>query len=326
MESWGPLAAFASSFTWALGVSYYSVLGERVAPSAINTARALITLPLFFIGAILVSGGWSGAMLALGGVGPDRLLWLLISVFSSYAFGDALFFLSTRGLGPAGALAIASTYPLWAALSAFFFRGEALSLVSMLGLILIVAGTVMVILAAGDRLPASEELMGVSVDMAPARAKSVKATGLERKDVGFLLAIAASLCWSMNAYTVARGGDGISVFVGNTYRMLMAGICAPIIGWIMGRFAYPGRSLGIARKDLRFLLIPIVIEGFVGAIFFFYGLTHSPLAWAAALSALAPVIVVPIAVLLGREKFSWPRTIGVIGVCAGICALVLGRA
>ena len=50
------------------------------------------------------------------------------------------------------------------------------------------------------------------------------------------------------------------------------------------------------------------------------------LAWAAALSALAPVIVVPIAVLLGREKFSWPRTIGVIGVCAGICALVLGRA
>ena len=51
----GPLAAFASSCTWAYGTSVYSALARQHAPVTVNLCRALVALPLFLIGGMVAA-------------------------------------------------------------------------------------------------------------------------------------------------------------------------------------------------------------------------------------------------------------------------------
>jgi drug/metabolite transporter (DMT)-like permease len=68
------------------------------------------------------------------------------------------------------------------------------------------------------------------------------------------------------------------------------------------------------------------LETCLGSFFYIYGLSHSPLAVASTLTSLAPVLSVPVAIVLGLERFSFVRTLGICLVVLGLCFLVGGSA
>jgi drug/metabolite transporter (DMT)-like permease len=311
----GPAAALGASLTWALGVAFYSALGERYAPATINFTRAAFALPFFLVWAFAAEG--LGAFAAFEAVGWGRVAWFCLSMTASFAFGDALFLWSTQSLGPAGALAIASIYPLWPALAGWVMRGESLSGVSIAGFFVILAGTVLVILSPARRVASRADAhpqAGAARVSAPAWAVG--------KTAGVLLALGTSLCWGLNAWTVSKAGAGLTVPVANVVRMGVAALLCPLIGLVMS----PGARLALPWPDLRRLLWVFVLEGFLGTVFYFYGITNSKLAVGAVLTSVAPVVVVPVALALGREKFSLKRSLGVLAVFVGICLLLGGSA
>ena len=104
----GTLAALGSSATWAYATTRYALASRDVSPIRVNLARMLVSLPIF-LGLGLATG-------SLGrGLTSASLGWLGLSTLCSYALADNLFFAAARRLGVSSALAIASTYPLWAA-------------------------------------------------------------------------------------------------------------------------------------------------------------------------------------------------------------------
>lgn len=312
----GPAAAFGTSLTWALGVAFYSVLGERHAPATINFTRAAVALPLFLAWALVSQGGPAGLVEAFVAVGWERVAWFVLSMLASFALGDALFLWSTQSLGPAGALALSSVYPLWSAMAGWAFLGQVMTGVSWVGLVVVLIGTVFVILSPTRAVASRAETHpehGVARVKVPAWALA--------KTWGVVLALGASLMWALNAWTVAKVGGGLPVEVANSLRMAIAGALCPLVGFFMSR----GSRLILPRFEIRRLWWVFVLEGFLGTILYFYGLTHSPLAVGAVLTSLAPVVVVPVALLMGREKFSLKRTFGVLAVFAGICLLLGGR-
>src|SRR4051812_25537796 len=108
----GPLCAFGSSVTWAVGSAGYSRLSRGHSPFAVNFTRGLVALPLFLAGFILSVGSWQGALDAVALLSPTAIAWFALSIFASYGLGDVLFMWSTRSLGVPAALAIGSTFPL----------------------------------------------------------------------------------------------------------------------------------------------------------------------------------------------------------------------
>jgi drug/metabolite transporter (DMT)-like permease len=285
----GPFCAFMSSVTWAVGSANYSRLSGAYSAFAVNFARALIALPLFVLAAFVTAGGWGAGLEVYGGVRLDHLGWFGLSMIASYGLGDALFFWSTRVLGVPSALAIASCYPLWTAL---------LDPSRIGGILVTVAGVVTVILTA---------------PLAPAAR-----AGGGSKRLGVLLALATSVLWAVNTYSVARGGSDLPAAVGNTLRMSLAlainlGFGAVMLG---KRFALiPSPEIG------RYLWL-FAFEAFGGSYFFMYGLSNSALPVAATLSSLAPVLVVPIAWAMRLEKPTVFRTLGVALVVFGLWLLV----
>lgn len=305
-SSLGPICAFGSSVTWALGSAGYSRLSRGHSPFAVNFARATVALPLFALAVLILSGGPYGAYERLAAVDSTQLSWLALSIFTSYALGDVLFLWSTRSLGVPAALAIASTYPLLTAGAGAWIQGEALSNGQVFGLLLSVVGVVVVILSGAEPTPASSE----GAHAAPRH--------LTSRSLGVALAFGAMLMWALNSIAAARSGKGADPFVANLIRMVLAlGMSAGI-----GRIIAPGTEITLPWRVVRKSVPLFVAEGFGGSLLFLYGLSHSPLAIGSTLASLAPILSVPVAWALGLEKFSVIRTLGVCLAMIGLWFLV----
>src|SRR5581483_8845738 len=220
----------------------------------------------------------------LDGLEPRRALWLLASVVCSYALGDSLFFTAARRLGVSTALSIASTYPLWAAAAGALFAGERFGPARAAGTLLCVGGVIALV-----RL---------------ARAPDEKHEGSFSS--GLVLAAIVSLLWAGNSFSIKQGSIGLDAWQSNTLRYSMALVLLAA----QTRFLAPSPRPAPAG-GWRSLLVPIIADAIFGSVFFVYGLSHSDLAVGATLSSLAPLISVPIAVVMGEEKWSLPRLIAV---------------
>lgn len=303
----GPISSLMSSLTWAVGSAGYSKLARGHSPFAVNFGRALVALPLFIVAVCVASGGVGAAFETYRGVSAGTLGWLALSIFASYALGDVLFLWATRSLGVPAALAIGSSYPILTAGVAMFIQGESLGARKVAGLLITVGGVIAVILSGAEPTPASSE----GKYAAPPR--------LTQRRTGVILGFATMICWGVNTIGTARAGAAVDPMVGNTLRMIFA------LGMSFGlsRLMAPGTEILLPRKVLKKSLPLFAFEAFGGSACFMYGLGHTPLAIGATLSSLAPVLSVPVAWVMGLEKFSLPRTLAVCVVVFGLWLLVI---
>ncbi|MBY0469725.1 DMT family transporter [bacterium] len=289
-----------SSVTWAIGSSAYSHLSKNYSPFGVNFSRAWLALPVFILAVFITGGSLSGGLALYRELTPYHWAWLATSMVVSYGIGDALFLWSTRYLGIPGALAISSAYPLLTTLYGVLFREEVLSMKQALGILVAIGGMVLVILYA----PHTE------VSRHKKRSHALK---------GLALATGACLLWAMNSIAVSYGGQGISPFVGNSVRMLLALPISAAAGFLLAR----RQPLLLPVREFKKYWWAILFEAFGGSTFFMYGLAHSSLAIGSTLSALAPILAVPFAWAIGGEKVSYVRTGGVGMAVCGLWLLVV---
>jgi len=290
----GPLAAIASAMTWAFGSVAYSAAARKHPTFVVNQTRALIALPLFVAASLLFEGTeeW-------GRITSEHWGWVAVSMVSSYGLGDVLFLSATHRLGVPVALAIASCFPIWATLLQRVSGGPELSLAQCAGLSLVLGFGVFVILTSATTL------------------------GLPRKGLwrGISFAGLTTVFWAINGWAASHLGRGLGAATANSMRMVVAWAISAGLGFAWYR-----------RRGVRFISLRelgrdgwlFAGEAFLGSYLFLYGLGHSDLVVGTTLSSLAPVISAPAAVIMGLERWSWRRMLGVAGVVTGIVLLVSG--
>ena len=294
----GPAACLGSAALWALSANVYARAAHASSPMAVNLLRAGLSFPLFLAAALATDPA------SLGLVTPSRAGWLVLSVAGSYVVGDALFLASARLLGVPVALAIASTYPLWSAFAGWLFLGQRVAPAGLAGVALVVAGVVTVV----------RQRSGGGDEASPRQGHAA----------GVALAFATSLFWALNTFAIARGGSGIPVAAVNSFRMGFAAALIPLASLLLRGRRPP---LLVPAVEVRRSWPFFLLESVGGTALFVVGLTRSPLAVAAALTSLAPVLSVPFAVLIGRERLGARVVAGIAVVTAGIVLLVaFGRA
>ena len=299
----GPLACLGSAAFWALAATVYARVARDHGPMAVNFMRAALSFPIF-LAAALLSGPANGLAL----VTPGRAGWLLLSVVGSYVVGDALFLASARSLGVPVSLAIASTYPLWSAFAGWAFLGQSVGAAGLAGVGLVVAGVVTVIGRGRRRSEEPSAPDGASTELS-ARPGTA----------GVLLALATSLFWALNTFAVTKGGADLPVGAVNVFRMGFAAALLPVGTLLMRRRP---SSLVVPAGEMKRVWPVFLLESVGGTALFVVGLTHTPLAVAAALTSLAPALSVPFAVVIGRERLDARTLAGIFVVTAGIVLLV----
>jgi drug/metabolite transporter (DMT)-like permease len=286
----GAAAAVTASATWAYASTRYAIAAREVSPVRVNLTRMLMAWPVF------VALGMLDGSLGRG-LAPRNLGWLALSTFCSYAFADSLFFAAARRIGASSALAIASTYPLWAALKGTLVDGEAFGLFRALGTLCCVGG-VAAIVKLSDANVASGE-------------------GAATRDrLGVPLALITSVLWAGNTISIKAGSVGLSLSTVNAFRYGLA-IC------VLSGFVVAGRAPGATRPPggWRRIVPAVVLDCLFGSMCFIYGLGATDLAVGSTLSSLAPVLSLPFALWLGAERLTAAKLAAVATTVAGVALL-----
>lgn len=120
---------------------------------------------------------------------------------------------------------------------------------------------------------------------------------MENKKLGMLFMILATLAMALMATCVKVAGNEINVFEKLFYRNAVAVIVA-FGGMKKANFSLLPNS----KKSLKFLMYRSLV-GLGGGIFFFYSISHLPLADSAILNKLSPFWVIIFATVFLKEKF-----------------------
>lgn len=293
----GALAAFATSVTWAFASARYAEASRGASGVRVNLARAVV--------ASLV---WSAALLLLEGpralhqVSATHALFLAGSIACSYAVGDNIFFAAARRIGISAALAVATIYPLWAALYGVLFRGEPFGVQRALGLLACLAG--IAALLAQSRQRTSESAMTPKAGL-----------------VGVALALITSLFWAGNAVCLKLGGEGLSLYVVNAVRFCVGAVLLAV------QLPLEKRNPSAPAPNLRALMValwlPLLADTGLGSICYTYGITHTDLALGATLSSLSPLVALPIAAAYGTERLTLAKILSVSVTVTGVVLLLV---
>jgi drug/metabolite transporter (DMT)-like permease len=294
----GELAALGTASCWTLASLVFTLAGRRI--GAFNLNKLRIPIAAVCLGGMLVL---TGSLDALGRLSLGDYGWLALSGIIGLVLGDSSYFAALVILGPRRAALLMSAAPVMAALIAWPFLGETLGWLAWTGIFVTVGGIAWVTAErefhGGPKTHGSKTL-GVFLGLGGAAGQAIGIViakkVLVESDVEPLLAtfvrmVAAALAiWS---YATLRGQIRSTVAVLEDRRAAMA----VSVGAILGPFI--GVWLSLVSVKL--------IEAGV----------------AATIMATVPVLILPLVILVYKERVSPRAALGAIVAVGGVAMLFL---
>jgi drug/metabolite transporter (DMT)-like permease len=283
----GQLAALGTAACWAFSALAFAAAGRRMGVLALNLIRLVMALGFL----ILATWGMRGLPLPVD-ASPHAWGWLSISGLIGFVFGDLCLFRAYVLIGPRIASLMMSLAPLLTALIGWLVLGETLTGRDALGMVLTVAGIGWAVLER-DRPAAGEP--------PPRASRAGQAGGLVLSKLG------------MGSYDVVAATQ-VRVIAGIAGYVLLL---AAVRGW-----ARVGEALG-DRRGLAFAAVGAFFGPFLGVSLSLFAVRHTVAGVAASIMALQPVLIIPLVVLLHRERVGIGGVAGALVAVAGVALLFL---
>ena len=293
----GPLAALATAVCWSANSVFFTLAGRRVGSQTVNIVRLLLALGMMW----LMHIAWSGTLWPLG-TGPDPWIWLGLSGFVGFALGDAVLFEALLLLGPRLAMLVMTLWPAFATLMAWAFLGEHLAPGKLAAMATTLAGIAWVV---ADRSGPPD----------PERPRALTR--------GLLFALLGALGQAIG-FLFSKFGlqSQIHPVSANFIRVLAGTLCLGT--WILLRGEFPGILKHLSdRRAFGLIALGALSGPVVGVVLSLYAQTRAPLGVASTLMSLAPVILLPVSVLVFNERVGGRAVLGTLVALGGASALFL---
>jgi drug/metabolite transporter (DMT)-like permease len=280
----GEWAALGTALAWTLSALAWTAAGKQVGALATSFIRLIMASLMLAVYTRLVHGLW----LPLD-ASPHVWLYLGLSGFFGFFVADLFLFRALVLIGPRLALLIQSLTPPIAALMSWVSVGEQLNGLDCLGMLITLMGISWVILG-----------------RTPAGAPTIDRVTLRR---GVTLSVAACFAQAIGFVLSSEGIRDCQDAVAATFIRVLAGMAGFIVLiTVMRRW----RSIGAATRRSRAMVV-VAYGSFIGPV---VGVALSMVALrlcatgiAATLIVTSPVLILPFAVLVYRERLT-PQAIG----------------
>ncbi|HEY3571404.1 MAG TPA: DMT family transporter [Thermoanaerobaculia bacterium] len=294
----GQLAALGTAVCWAFSALAFAAAGRRMGVLPLNLIRLVMALGFL----ALATWALRGLPLPVDAT-PRAWGWLAISGLIGFVFGDLCLFRAYVLIGPRIASLMMSLAPLLTALIGWLVLGETLTGRDALGVALTVAGIAWAVLERKE--PA---------DGAP-HDRRAWAAGLA---LGFCGALgqAGGLVLSklgMGSYDPVAATEVRVIAAIGGYALLLAAVG----GW--PRVPAAARD----RRGLGFAATGAFFGPFLGVSLSLFAVRHTVAGVAASIMALQPVLIIPLVVILHRERVGIGGVAGALVAVAGVALLFL---
>ncbi len=292
----GEIAALSTAFCWTITSMSFESAGKRVGSMSVNLIRlvmALVFLSIF-------------CWITRGRPFPDDAsahawLWLSVSGIIGFTIGDLCLFRAFVVVGARISMLLMTLVPPFTALLGWVLLGEHLEPLDWLAMAFIVGGVAWVVL---ERRP-----VGKMKTERPSRS-------------GILLGIAGAAGQSLGFVLSKLGMGSYNAFAATQIRVI-AGIVGfsvlfLFIGWWPRVFSALKNRGAMSRISLGAVFGP-----FLGVSLSLVAVQHTEAGVAAALMGLTPVIIIPPAIWINKERISPRAIIGAFVAVGGAALLFL---
>ncbi len=305
----GEIAALIAAVTWAATSIAFTQFAARTAPAVISALRlgsASLLLPF-----VLLFSGQAGD---LAEASWQTLAWVIVSGSLAYAVGDTLY------IQALGALGMQRTFPISMALfigltvaGGVLLLGEDFTWGLPAGAVLIGAGiSLIVVPRAKDGLA---ELAPGEGDLIVAEPEGLKAKRSALS--GYFLLLLVGIFWAAASLLLAGKRGELGAVAAGTIRLPAGAIALLAFTAVAQRDALqePFRD----RRHLLAIVVAGVIGTGLGSMMYVYAVVEAGAAKTAVLSATAPLMGLPLAVIFLKEQVDWR-----VGVGTLLCVLGIG--
>jgi drug/metabolite transporter (DMT)-like permease len=233
---------------------------------------------------------------------PTTWWYLGLSGLCGFFLADLLFFRALVLIGPRRALLVQSLTPLITALLAAAILGDRLGLLDWLGMLLTVTGITWVI--------------------SGRRASTHSAAGQEQLGVGLGLAIAATVAQAIGFVFSKQGIGQYDAVAGTLIRVLAALVGFVVLTTCARRWT---TMLGALRhrEAMAITAYGSLVGPCLGVALSLVAIRHCHAGVAATLISTSPVMILPFAVLLYRERLNVHAIGGAVLSVCGVALLTL---
>lgn len=300
MSYLGEFSALLTALFWTVTSLSFEAAGKRVGSLQVNLIRLVIA---FFIYSLYLKIT-RGMFLPLD-AGMERWLWLSLSGVVGFVLGDLLLFQAFVVVGARVAMLIMSLSPPVTALISWLMLGEVLTPMNWLGMGVTLTGISLVVL--------KRERGNGSTRRKITSAYSMK---------GILLAFGGAVGQAAGLVLSKRGMGSYDAFASSQIRVIAGMVGFLIIILMMRRWPMILRALR-NKPAMRLISLGSLFGPFLGVSFSLLAVQHTQAGIAATIMAIVPVLIIPPAVLIFRERINWKEITGALITVAGVMLFFL---
>lgn len=336
----GELAALLAAMCWTVSTLAFASAGRRVGSIAVNIIRMVAALLLLTLACLWVDGRLVALEL------PGRVwLWMSLSGVIGFFLGDLALFRAFVLIGPRLSSLLMSLAPPFAAVFAFLWLGEVLSLWQLFGMALTLAGVGWVILEnqPDDHRAAAHEhrsiwgvvlgvlgAMGQGLGLVMAKVAMVSHAMDEADDEAGEMPAAGGLppMEGLAGPDILPLDDGPGLGHALVWTQIRA-MSATLLFLLLLLSARQRSKVVAAMRHpagLGLITLGAIVGPFLGVALLLRSTELIPAGVAQTLVATVPVMILPCLVVLYRQRISLRSVIGAVIAVTGVSILVLGKA
>jgi drug/metabolite transporter (DMT)-like permease len=288
----GEIAALITAVLWSATAICFSEATHRVGPFYVNITRMVIALCYLLITFIFLDFRFDLSL--------RQIINLAISGFIGLVFGDTFLFKAFKCIGARLSMLIMALVPAMSALMALIFFGETVSIVGIIGMVVTIAGIILVVMRREEKPTSNYKI----------------------EYVGIIYAIlgAAGQAGGLIFAKFALNEGEINSFFATFMRLLSALIILYPLASLTNRFKSPVKVFRSDKSAIVFTAVGAFIGPFLGITFSLVSIAHTKIGIASTIMATVPIIMLPMVRFYYKEKLSW---ISILGACIAVTGVSL---
>jgi drug/metabolite transporter (DMT)-like permease len=289
----GEFSALFTAFLWSGSSLVFASATARVGAVQVNISRLI--LATLYLGIVVVLFHLESSL------SSRQLIYLSVSGVIGLAVGDSFLFKAYKEMGPRITMLIMSLSPALAAILGYAFLKEALSLHAIVGMIVTIVGIGIVVL------------------------QREKNSGrvLQSTAAGFIFAFAGASGQAINLlFAKAAFNEGpIDGFLATFIRIVASLVVLIPVVILSGRWSDPIRDFTRDPKAFRLTVVGSILGPFLGISFSLIAIANTSVAIASTLMATVPILMLPLAHIVYKERPGWRAIAGASVAVAGVALL-----
>jgi len=294
----GEFIALLTAICWTVTALAFQQATRRAGSLSVNIIRLLIAFVIFMVVSVFLRGSFFPS-----GASQFNWVWLSISGIIGLVFGDYFLFKSYEYISARISMLVYSLSPPFAAIISRFALGEIMSIKAIFAMMITLSGIVLVVTNKKkyeDKKDSKNNNLQLSYPVK-----------------GLLFAFIGTIGQSAGLVLSKYGIGDYDVFAATQIRIISGTIGFIILISVIKRWTKV-KAAATDAKAMKFIGIGAFFGPFIGVYLSLLAITYITIGIASTIMAIIPVLIIPPAIFLYKEKVTLKEFIGAIIVVGGV--------